>query len=295
MLINVIAATALHERMQLHCVSLSKRKERTMKYNQVVSGTFLQRPNRFIAHVLIDSKEEICHVKNTGRCHELLIPGCTVYCAVSDNPQRKTKFDLIAVEKRVAYPTGTNQQGIPVTTTTSSEAIETNGASNSKTDPGSSHVILFNMDSQAPNAAVKEWLQSGTSPFGKIDYLKPECKFGNSRFDFYLEKEKRRIYLEVKGVTLEDKGVVLFPDAPTERGVKHVQELIRCHAEGFETYVLFVVQMGCALYVTPNRTTHPQFADALHEAQQAGVKLLAYTCNVVPDEMRIDKELEIRL
>ena len=150
-----------------------------MKYNQVVSGTFLQRPNRFIAHVLIDSKEEICHVKNTGRCHELLIPGCTVYCAVSDNPQRKTKFDLIAVEKRVAYPTGTNQQGIPVATTTSSEAIETNGASNSKTDPGSSHVLLVNMDSQAPNAAVKEWLQSGASPFEKIDYLKPECKFGN--------------------------------------------------------------------------------------------------------------------
>ena len=286
-MIDVIAATALHERIQLHCVSLSKRKERTMKYNHVLSGTFLQRPNRFIAHVLIDSKEEICHVKNTGRCHELLIPGCIVYCAVSDNPQRKTKFDLIAVEKRVTYPTGTNQQGIPVTTTTSSEAIETNGASNSKTDPGSSHVLLVNMDSQAPNAAAKEWLQSGASPFGKIDYLKPECKFGNSRFDFYLEKEKRKIFLEVKGVTLEDNGIVLFPDAPTERGVKHVRELIH--------WVLFVVQMERALYFTPNRKTHPQFADALCEAQNAGVHLLAYTCKVMPDKMTIDKELKISL
>lgn len=232
-----------------------------MKYNHVVSGTFLQRPNRFIAHVLINGKEEVCHVKNTGRCHELLIPGCTVYCAVSDNPQRKTKYDLIAVVKHA----------------------------------DSDHKLLVNMDSQAPNAAVKEWLASGRSPFGKLSIIKPECKYGNSRFDFYLETESRKIFLEVKGVTLEDKGVVLFPDAPTERGVKHVQELVRCHAEGFETYVLFVVQMERALYFTPNRKTHPQFADALHEAQKAGVQLLAYTCMVSPDEMRIDKELEIKL
>ena len=266
-----------------------------MKYNHVLSGTFLQRPNRFIAHVLIDSKEEICHVKNTGRCHELLIPGCIVYCAVSDNLQRKTKFDLIAVEKRVTYPTITNHQEIPVATTTSSEAIETNGATNSKADPGSSHLLLVNMDSQAPNAAVKEWLQSDASPFGKIDYLKPECKFGNSRFDFYLEKENRKIFLEVKGVTLEDNGIVLFPDAPTERGVKHVRELIHCHEQGFETWVLFVVQMECALYFTPNRKTHPQFADALREAQEAGVQLLAYTCKVTPAAMTLDKALPIVL
>ena len=135
-----------------------------MKYNQVVSGTFLQRPNRFIAHVEINGAEEICHVKNTGRCHELLIPGCIVYCAVSDNLQRKTKFDLIAVEKRVTYPTITNHQEIPVATTTSSEAIETNGATNSKTDPGSSHVLLVNMDSQAPNAAQK----NGFSPARRL-------------------------------------------------------------------------------------------------------------------------------
>ena len=285
-----------------------------MKYNQVVPGTFLQRPNRFIAHVLINGKEEICHVKNTGRCRELLIPGCTVYCAVSDNPQRKTKYDLIAVEKRVTYPTITKQQDIPAATTTSSEAIETNGASNSKTDPGSNHVLLVNMDSQAPNAAVKDWLRAGASPFGKIDFLKPEYKYGNSRFDFYLEcktetkrtgtaptpaenetTRSRKIFLEVKGVTLEDNGVVLFPDAPTERGVKHVRELIRCHEEGFETYVLFVVQMEHAQYFTPNRNTHPQFADALCDARDTGVQLLAYTCKVTPDVMKIDKELKVSL
>ena len=231
-----------------------------MKYNHVLSGTFLQRPNRFIAHVLIDGKEEICHVKNTGRCRELLIPGCTVYCAVSGNPQRKTKFDLIAVGK--------------------------------KTENGT---ILVNMDSQAPNAAAKEWLKSGASLFGKLDVIKPECKFGTSRFDFYLEKEKRKIFLEVKGVTLEDNGVVLFPDAPTERGVKHVQELIHCHGEGYETYVLFVVQMERALYFTPNRKMHPQFADALCEAQNTGVHLLAFTCKVTPNEMTIDKKLKVSL
>ena len=231
-----------------------------MKYEHIISGVFLKRPNRFIAHVRINGKEEICHVKNTGRCHELLVPGCNVYCFVSDNPARKTKYDLIAVEK--------------------------------KTEGGT---FLVNMDSQAPNAAAKEWLQSGDSPFGKLSVIKPECKYGNSRFDFYLEKEKHKIFLEVKGVTLEDNGVVLFPDAPTERGVKHVRELIHCHKEGFETCILFVVQMENARYFTPNRTTHPQFADALQEARQAGVQLLAYTCKVTPDEMKIDKELEIRL
>lgn len=231
-----------------------------MKYNRVIPGVFLKRPNRFIAHVCIHGKEEVCHVKNTGRCKELLVPGCTVYCAVSDNPNRKTKFDLIAVEKKVESST-----------------------------------LLINMDSQAPNAAVKEWLASGASPFGQIDLLKPECRHGNSRFDFYLECNKRKIFIEVKGVTLEDDGVVLFPDAPTERGVKHVHELIQCHAEGYETYILFVVQMERARYFTPNRKTHPEFADALSEAKQAGVELLAYKCTVCPDEMKMDKPLEIKL
>ncbi|MBO6265342.1 MAG: DNA/RNA nuclease SfsA [Acidaminococcaceae bacterium] len=231
-----------------------------MKYNRVVPGIFQKRPNRFIAHVCIHGKEEVCHVKNTGRCKELLVPGCTVYCAVSDNPNRKTKYDLIAVEKKVESST-----------------------------------LLINMDSQAPNAAVKEWLASGASPFGQIDLLKPECSHGNSRFDFYLECNKRKIFIEVKGVTLEDDGVVLFPDAPTERGVKHVHELIQCHGEGYETYILFVVQMERARYFTPNRKTHPEFADALYEAKQAGVELLAYMCTVSPDEMKLDKPLKIKL
>ena len=281
-----------------------------MKYNQVVPGIFLQRPNRFIAHILINGKEEVCHVKNTGRCRELLIPGCTVYCAVSDNPQRKTKYDLIAVEKSIESKIVFANAGIP--------------SQKTKEPPETNSTLLVNMDSQAPNAAVKEWLLSGTSLFGKIDLLKPEYKYGNSRFDFYLEcktetkrtgtsskstekveamqaptenetTRSRKIFLEVKGVTLEDNGVVLFPDAPTERGVKHVRELIRCHEEGFETYVLFVVQMERALYFTPNRKTHPQFADALCDAQNAGVQLLAYTCKVTPDEMKIDKELKVRL
>ena len=231
-----------------------------MKYSCVTSGIFLQRPNRFIARVRINGREEICHVKNTGRCRELLVPGCTVYCSVSGNPQRKTKYDLIAVEKIVE-----------------------------------GRALLVNMDSQAPNAAVKEWLSSGTSPFGSISYMKPEYKYGNSRFDFYLECDRHKIFLEVKGVTLEGNGIVLFPDAPTERGLKHVRELIRCHAGGFETCILFVVQMEHASYFTPNRKTHPQFADALCEAKNAGVQLLAYTCKVSPDEMKIEKPIEIRL
>ena len=252
-----------------------------MKYNQVVPGIFLQRPNRFIAHILINGKEEVCHVKNTGRCRELLIPGCTVYCAVSDNPQRKTKYDLIAVEKCIENQIVFANSGIP------SQRV--------KSTPEAHSTLLVNMDSQAPNAAVKEWLRSGASPFGNINYMKPEYKYGNSRFDFYLECNNRKIFLEVKGVTLEDNGVVLFPDAPTERGVKHVRELIRCLEEGFETYVLFVVQMEHALYFIPNRKTHPQFADALCDAQNAGVHLLAFTCKVTPDEMKIDKELKVRL
>ena len=252
-----------------------------MKYNQVVPGIFLQRPNRFIAHILINGKEEVCHVKNTGRCRELLIPGCTVYCAVSDNPQRKTKYDLIAVEKSIENQIVFANAGIP--------------SQHVKSTPEAHSTLLVNMDSQAPNAAVKEWLRSGASPFGKIDFLKPEYKYGNSRFDFYLECNSRKIFLEVKGVTLEDNSVVLFPDAPTERGVKHVRELIRCHEEGFDTYVLFVVQMERAMYFTPNRKTHPQFADALCEAKNAGVQLLAYTCKVTPDVMKIDKELKVSL
>lgn len=260
-----------------------------MKYNRVVPGIFQKRPNRFIAHVCIHGKEEVCHVKNTGRCKELLVPGCTVYCAVSDNPNRKTKFDLIAVEKKVENHEGDADQN--TTASDDKNALSANHKNEFETDT----VLLINMDSQAPNAAVKEWLASGASPFGQIDLLKPEYRHGNSRFDFYLECNKRKIFIEVKGVTLEDDGVVLFPDAPTERGVKHVHELIQCHGEGYETYILFVVQMERSRYFTPNRKTHPQFADALCEAKQAGVELLAYICTVSPDEMKLDEPLEIKL
>ncbi len=234
-----------------------------MKYKHVVPGIFLQRPNRFIAHVLINGQEEICHVANTGRCRELLVPGCTVYCSVSENPRRKTKCDRITVEKKTE------------------------------------RTFLVNMDSLAPNAAAKEWLVSGASPFGKICYIKPEFRYGISRFDFYLECEDdpktklHKIFLEVKGVTLEDNGTVLFPDAPTERGVKHVRELIRCHEEGYDACILFVVQMEHALYFTPNRKMHPQFADALCDAQNAGVLLLAYTCRVTPDEIELNKSIPV--
>ena len=314
-----------------------------MKYSKVVPGIFIKRPNRFIAHIMINGNEEICHVKNTGRCKELLIPGCTVYCSVSDNPQRKTKFDLIAMEKI--------RNGRAFVTAETASAANSNarlapkGKSNAKANSNATlapkdkrklktnNTLLVNMDSQAPNATVKEWLASGASPFGDIDILKPECKHGNSRFDFYLEiKEQntlakqnviadnsslqrisndhktidantnqilksktRKIFVEVKGVTLEQDGVVLFPDAPTERGVKHVHELIQCHGEGYETYILFVVQMDHASYFTPNRKTHPQFADALCEAKQAGVQLLAYTCKITPDEMVMDKPVPIKL
>ena len=223
-----------------------------MKYNRVVPGVFLKRPNRFIAHVCIHGKEEVCHVKNTGRCKELLVSGCTVYCAVSDNPNRKTKFDLIAVEKKVESST-----------------------------------LLINMDSQAPNAAVKEWLASGASPFGQIDLLKPECRHGNSRFDFYLECNKRKIFIEVKGVTLEDDGVVLFPDAPTERGVKHLYELARAAANGYHCSIDFVIQMNGIRQVNPNDETQPEFRQALLHAVKAGVEVVCHGCHVEADRIWI--------
>ena len=172
-----------------------------MKYQEVKKGIFLSRPNRFIAHVMIDGTEEICHVKNTGRCRELLQPGVVVYLEKSRNPARKTRFSLVAVEK--------GQR-------------------------------LINMDSQAPNAAAKEWIASGRL-FSPVTLLRPETKYGDSRFDFYAESGEQRHFIEVKGVTLEENGVVRFPDAPTQRGAKHLRELCRCQQEGFQAHVLFVV------------------------------------------------------
>ena len=226
-----------------------------MRYTNIMAGKFLARPNRFIAHVEIAGREEIVHVKNTGRCKELLLPGATVYVQHFPEGKRKTKYDLIAVEKQN---------------------------------------ILINMDSQAPNKVVQEWLME-QEPFGKITYLKPECKHGDSRFDFYLETEAKKMFIEVKGVTLEEKGVVMFPDAPTERGVKHVQELCHCLEQGYEAAIIFVVQMSGSRYFTPNRRTHAAFATALEQAAASGVQLMALTCAVTPDSLIINGTLPIHL
>lgn len=225
-----------------------------MRYENMVRGVFLTRPNRFIAHVEVDGNMEVCHVKNTGRCRELLIPGATVWCQQFDNPNRKTKFDLITVQK---------------------------GAR------------LINMDSQAPNAAVKEWLLSGG--LGEISELKGEYTHGDSRFDFSFMKDGKRCFLEVKGVTLEHDGICAFPDAPTERGVKHLRGLTKLVQEGYGAYVLFVIQMADVQYLHPNDATDPNFGKALREAAANGVQVLAVDCTVTEDTMAIRKAVEVRL
>lgn len=228
-----------------------------MKYESVVPGRFLARPNRFIAHVEIDSGEVIAHVKNTGRCRELLVPGAMVYLQDwgEEHIGRKTRYDLIAVEK------GT---------------------------------LMVNMDSQAPNKVFSEWAKEGSFVSG-LTYLKPEAKWGNSRFDFYWEAGVRRGFTEVKGVTLENDGLVRFPDAPTERGVKHLEELIHAKAEGYETAVCFVIQMEGMRVFSPNDETHPAFGAALRKAAAAGVRLIAMECRVTPDSLQITKEIPISL
>jgi len=225
-----------------------------MFYSHMVPGIFLRRPNRFIAHVEIGGKEEICHVKNTGRCRELLTPGARVWCQESTNPNRKTKYDLITVQKGDR---------------------------------------LINMDSQAPNAAAKEWLLAGG--LGHIMQLRPETTQGSSRFDFSFYMDGRLCFLEVKGVTLEQDGICAFPDAPTQRGARHLQELTALAKEGFGAYVLFVIQMDNVLYLHPNDETDPAFGKALREAQAAGVTLLAHACSVTQDTMVITDPVQIQL
>ena len=217
-----------------------------MQYTNMIPGNFLARPNRFIAHVEIDGQKEIVHVKNTGRCRELLPPGAEVWCHRSDNPSRKTKYDLITVRK------------------------------------GSR---LINMDSQAPNLAAKEWLAAGG--LGEINKLRAETKQGDSRFDFSFIKDGRQCFLEVKGVTLEADGVCAFPDAPTERGVKHLRGLTEAVKEGYGGYVLFVIQMTDVKFLHPNDATDPEFGKALREAAANGVEVLAVDCRVTVDEMTI--------
>lgn len=226
-----------------------------MRYTNIHKGTFISRPNRFIANVMIDGREEVCHVKNTGRCRELLVEGCTVWLEHSNSESRKTAFDLVTVEKGHR---------------------------------------LINMDSQAPNKAVVEWLRE-KKPFGDGFCVYPERKYGNSRFDFYMESQNRKIFMEVKGCTLEKDGVVLFPDAPTLRGVKHIRELSRCLDEGYEAYIMILVQMSDVKYFTPNYDTHPEFGETLEKAAQKGVKILCYDCDVTPDSMTVGKPVEVKL
>lgn len=226
-----------------------------MKYDNIIPAKFLSRPNRFIAHIEIDGRMEVCHVKNTGRCKELLTENATVFVQKSDNPNRKTKYDLIAVVKSDR---------------------------------------LINMDSQIPNKVFAEWaVQSGF--FGNITLLKAEKTYGNSRFDYYIETDTDKIFVEVKGVTLEENGVVKFPDAPTERGVKHINELCRCVADGYKAYIFFIIQMDNVQYFAPNRDTHPQFADALADAVKQGVKIVALDCKVTKDSIAADNFVETRL
>ena len=224
-------------------------------YTNIQKAVFLSRPNRFIAHIEINGERHICHVKNTGRCKELLIPGSTVYVKQHSNPKRKTNFSLISVLKGD---------------------------------------MLINIDSHVPNKAMHKWLLQGNL-FEDAENIKPEYNYGDSRIDFFIEAKDKKILLEVKGVTLEDDGVAMFPDAPTERGVHHIHQLIKAKAEGYESYIVFVIQMNTAKYFAPNYKTHPEFGEALKEAKEKGVHILAYTCYVTPDSIAINNSCPIKL
>ena len=224
-----------------------------MKYGQVEKAVFLARPNRFIAHVLLDGAETVCHVKNTGRCRELLVPGAAVYLEKGTNPHRKTAYDLIAVEK--------------------------NGK-------------LINMDAQAPNRVFAEWaLQFDPAATA----VHSEYRFGQYRLDFCLETPRSLHLVEVKGVTLEEDGHTRFPDAPTERGVKHLHELMHAVELGHRATAFFVIQMADVADFAPNDATHPAFGETLRQAKAAGVNIVAYSCRVTPDSMEIDRPVEIKL
>ena len=225
-----------------------------MTYANMLPGIFLSRPNRFIAHVGIQGQTEVVHVKNTGRCRELLPSGARVWCQRSDNLSRKTKYDLITVQK------------------------------------GSR---MINMDSQAPNTAAREWLLSGG--LGPVEDLRAETRHGDSRYDFSFVKDGKTCFLEVKGVTLENDGICAFPDAPTERGAKHLRGLTEAAKEGFGAYVLFVIQMADVQYLHPNDATDPAFAAALREAAANGVTVLAMDCHVTVDSMTIRKAVPVKL
>lgn len=225
-----------------------------MQYGKMAEGVFIKRPNRFIAHVQIDGKTEVCHVKNTGRCRELLQPGARVWCLDAQSPSRKTRYDLIAVQK---------------------------GAR------------IINMDSQAPNGAVDEWLRGGG--LGAISNLRAEAVHGDSRFDFSFLQDGKQCFLEVKGVTLEQDGICAFPDAPTVRGVKHLNHLAQLAQQGYGAYILFVIQMQGVRWLHPNDGTDPAFGVALRQAAAAGVQVLAMDCAVTPDFMTLREAVNVIL
>lgn len=224
-----------------------------MFYANIQQGIFIARPNRFLSIVEVDGRQEVCHVKNTGRCRELFLPGATVFIQKTDNPLRKTKYDLIAVRKGDR---------------------------------------LINVDSQAPNKVTAEYLPKF---FPNIRFIRPEAFYKSSRFDFYIETEQEKIFTEVKGVTLEKDNVAFFPDAPTERGVKHLRELYACMQEGYQAYVLFVLQMADICAFSPNDATHPQFGKTLRIADKAGVKILAKSCLVTPNTLEITNSVPVIL
>lgn len=226
-----------------------------MNYINIQKGIFRTRLNRFIAEVEIGGKVKLCHVKNTGRCKELLVDGATVYCDFTDNPKRSTQYDLVVVEK---------------------------------------YGVLVNIDSYAPNRAFGEFLKQGSFIPG-ITQIKAEAKYGNSRFDFHVKTETSKAFIEVKGVTLEEGGVAKFPDAPTERGIKHLNELAACIAEGYEAHAIFVIQMEGVSHFTPNYKTHAAFGETLASVMEKGVEVFAFDCTVQPSEMYIGKEIPVKL
>ena len=238
-------------------MALQKKVGDTMRYEHIQPGVFVARPNRFIAHVEIGGQLVVAHVKNTGRCKELLVPGATVYVDYVSSPHRKTQYDLVAVEK------------------------------------GN---LLINMDSYAPNIAFGEYLCQGRfAPLGQLTHVKAEARYHQSRFDFYVETATERAFIEVKGVTLEADGVAMFPDAPTLRGVKHLNHLAQCLEEGYQAYAVFIVQMQGMRYFTPNNKMHAAFGATLKEVAAKGVQVLALACTVTPESMVVDGELPVVL
>lgn len=225
-----------------------------MKYSNVVEGVFVARINRFVAEVVIDEQKTLCHVKNTGRLKELFVPGNRVFLEKTSNQKRKYPYDLIAVYR------------------------------------GN---VLFNVDSQCPNKLFAEWVQRGNL-FSHVKEWKPEKYFQNSRIDFYIEADDKKIWIEVKGVTLESNGVLLFPDAPTERGVKHLKELSDAVEQGYDAYVVFVAKTEAGVVFSPNKKTHPAFAEELKKAKENGVKVICLGCDVTPDYIDIKREIPVK-